>query len=182
MSIIPTYKAGKQTRELTKEEFYAIMEKGRFVRKSHKAFLILLYYIGCRKIEALRLRKESFKVKNGILFADIPAAKGGIERSPFQIDVNLPYVNLLCARVEKTKKKKRVFPFTEVTAWNLVKRVLPNHYPHFFRLNRTVKFLNDPNISLNEIRQWMAWKRLATIDSYVGYSERTIGKLSKTLE
>jgi len=182
VSIIPRYKAGKQTKELTKEEFWKVMEKGRFIKRMHRAFLVLLYYIGCRKIEALRLRKERFKVKGDILFCDIPAVKGGIERNPFQLALSLPYIDELCACIEKTRKGKRVFPFTEFTAWLIVKRVLPKHYPHFFRLNRTVKFLNNPNITTNEIRQWMAWKRLATVESYVGYSERTIGKLSKELE
>jgi len=139
---MPRYKSGKQIRELTKEEFWAVMEKGRFIKLTlHGAFLVLLYYTGCRKVEALRLKKESFKIKDGILFCDIPAVKGGIERTPFQLDLSLPYVDLLLKRIEKTKKARRVFQFSSFTAWLIVKRVLPNHYPHFFRLNCTVKFL-----------------------------------------
>ncbi len=84
--------------------------------------------------------------------------------------------------IEKRKKGRRVFPFSSFTVWLIVKRVLPNHYPHFFRLNRTVKFLNNPKVTVDEIRQWMAWKRLATVESYIGYSERAIGKLNRELE
>jgi len=91
-------------------------------------------------------------------------------------------VNLIVERVEKTRKGRRVFPFKEWTAWNIVKRVAPKKYPHFFRLNRTVKFLNNPNVTLDEIRQWMAWKKIDTVNNYLGYSERTIGKLSEELE
>ena len=105
-----------------------------------------------------------------------------IERTPFQLDSSLPYVGLLVKRIEKTRTGRRVFPFSSFTAWVIVKRVLPSHYPHFFRLNRTVKFLNNPKITVDEIRQWMAWKRLSTVESYIGYSELATGKLSKELE
>ena len=44
------------------------------------------------------------------------------------------------------------------------------------------KFLNNPDVTRNEVKRWMAWKSLATVDNYAGYSSKTIGKLSKTLE
>lgn len=177
------YKHGKQRREMPKEEFWGIMEKGHFVKpKLHRAWIAFLYYVGCRKAEALELIKENFKVTDSVLFVDVPAKKHGIERNPFKLGVKLPYVDLIVERVQKTRRGRRVFPFSAWTAWNIVKRVAPKKYPHFFRLNRTVKFLNDPSVTLNEIRQWMAWKNIRTVENYLGYSDRTIEKLSAKLE
>ncbi len=177
------YKHGKQKSEMEKETFYEIMEHGSFVKPlMHRAFLALLYYVGCRKAEALELTTRDFRITDDFLYVNIPAKKHGIERSPFKLNRKLPYVELILKRVKSTMKSKRVFPFNPVTAWLIVKRVAPKKYPHYFRLNRTVKFLNNPNVTLNEIRQWMAWKSIDTVNNYLGYSERTIGKLSQQLE
>jgi len=177
------YKFGKQKKEMLKEEFYNIIEHGRFVKGLlHKSFLVFLYYIGCRKSEALELTKEKFRITQDYLFVDVSAKKHGIERSAFKLNRKLPYVWLILNQLEMTRPNRRVFPISPVTAWRIVKRVAPEKYPHYFRLNRTVKFLNNPNVTLNEIRQWFAWKRMDTVNSYLGYSERAIGKLSEQLE
>jgi len=176
------YKHGKQLREMTKEEFYQHVESGNFVKFSHKVFLILLYYVGCRVTEALRLTRDKFKVTKSIVYAEIKAEKGGIQRPAFELNRSLPYVELLVKRVEAVQDNKLVFPFNRVTGWLIVKRACgENFYPHFFRLNRTVKFLNNPQVTLDEIRQWMAWKSIDTVNNYLGYSERTIGKLSQEI-
>jgi len=177
------YKFGKQKKEMLKEEFYNIIEHGRFVKPlMHKSFLVFLYYIGCRKSEALELTKEKFRMTQDYLFVDVSAKKHGLERSAFKLNLKLPYVSLIVKQLEMTKPREKVFPISPATAWRIVKRVAPKKYPHYFRLNRTVKFLNNPDVTLNEIRQWMAWKRMETVNSYLGYSERAIGKLSDELE
>ena len=177
------YKFGKQKKEMLKEEFYDIVEHGRFVKGLlHKSFLVFLYYIGCRKSEALQLTKENFRITQDNLFVDVSAKKHGIERSAFKLNLSLPYVPFIMKQLKMTKLGQKVFPISPVTAWRIVKRVAPKKYPHYFRLNRTVKFLNNPDVTLNEIRQWMAWKRMETVNSYLGYSERAIGKLSDELE
>jgi len=179
---MPKYKYGKQKKEMQKQQFYNLMEHGYFIKRMHKAFLSLLYYTGCRVSELLELTKENFELRNEKLLVDVTAKKKGIERDAFQLDTKLPYVDLIVDRVKKTRGTRRVFPMCRGTAWLVVKRVAPKKYPHFFRLNRTVKFLNNPKVTLNEVRQWMAWKSLDTVNNYLGYSERTIGKLSGELE
>lgn len=176
------FKHGKQKQEMPKEEFYKIMEQGKFVKHYHKAFLALLWYTGARVSELLELRKEHFKTKGNILYVKVKAEKHGTERTAFQLHKDLPYVNLIVKRTEKVRGTQRVFPFTRQTAWRIIKRVAPEKYPHYFRLNRTVKFLNNPDVTLNEIRQWMAWKSIKTVDHYLGYSDRTMEKLGKKLE
>jgi len=35
--------------------------------------------------------------------------------------------------------KERIFKFCRKTAYNIVKRIFPNLYPHYFRMNRITK-------------------------------------------
>ena len=169
---------------MPKEEFWEIMEKGRFVKpRLHRAWLAFLYYVGCRKTEALLLTPKSFEIQGEELLVDVPPLKHGIERDVFRLDLNLPYVDVIVEQLQKTRKGRRVWPFDETTGWRIVKRAAgEKYYPHFFRLNRCVKFLNNKDLTLNEVRQWFAWKSLKTVDSYLGYSDRTMKKLSRTLE
>ena len=165
--------------------FWNIIEHGHFVKpRMHKAFVTLLWYVGCRVSEIIELTKAQFEITKELVKIDIPAKKQGIDRSPFQLNRKLPYVNALAEYLESRRgKKRRVFPFSRVTAWAIIKRAFgEKYYPHYFRLNRTVRFLNNKNVTTNEVRQWMAWKSLRTVENYLGYSERTIGKLSKTLD
>jgi integrase len=179
---MPRYAHGKQTKSMTQEEFLAAMEKGHFMKPRHKAFLALLYYTGSRKAEILELTPEAWQVAPDALIVRVKAKKHGVERGAYILRRDLPYVNDIAAAVEKTRPAKRIFPFTPSTAWNVVKRILPKHYPHYFRLNRAVHFLDKPDVTLDEVRQWFGWKSLRTVDHYLGYSERTTTKLSVRLE
>jgi integrase len=174
--MLPRYKHGKQTTPITFEVFKNAMEKGEFKSKSHRSFLAFLYWFGTRKSEALERTKEDFTVKDGVFVVDAPAKKGG-KREPLEVDSDLPYVNLIIEQVEKTRKQKRVWNFTERTAIRIIKRALgEKYYPHFLRLNRASFFLEDPNTTVPDMKAWFGWKSIQTIDSYVGYSRRNIRK------
>jgi len=134
-----------------------------------------------RKSEALERVKEDFTVKDGLLIVDAPAKKGG-QREPLEVDADLPYIDLIIEQLEKTRKTRRLWRFSERTAINVVKRALgEKYYPHFLRLNRSTKFLEDPTTTLPEMKAWFGWKSAQTIDKYIGYSRRDIRKQSKRL-
>jgi integrase len=176
------FKHGKQNEEMPKATFYKIVEQGHFTKHWHKALVVLLWYTGSRISELLELRKQHFTIKDNILYVTVKAKKHGTPRNPFQLHMKLPYVNLIAERTKNVRGNRKVFPITRQTAWRIIKRVAPKKYPHYFRLNRTVKFLNNPDVTMNEIRQWMAWKSIKTVDHYLGYSDRTMQKLSEKLE
>jgi len=180
------YKHGKQKKTLDKETFAEIVEKGYFAKPSHKAFLILLYYFGCRVSELLMSGWDSFEITDTHLFADIKACKMGVERPRFMLNLNLPHMDwvityLKARHCDGKSCKHMAFPFSRQTAWNIVKRVMPEHYPHYFRLNRAVSFL-DLGLAPNKIRIWFGWKKWKTIDNYLGYSQKTTEELSEGLE
>lgn len=175
------YKFGKQKKTLEPEAFAELMLKGHFAKISHRAFLVLLYYTGCRVSEILKLTIEDFEITNKEVHVNILASKKGVERPTFTLALSLPEMDWVYAVLKKTKKGSRPFPFSRQTAHNIVKRVLPHHYPHFFRLNRVVSFLNQ-GYPQNKIRIWFGWKKWETINNYLGYSKRTTEELSEGLE
>lgn len=150
-------------------------KKGFVKPLSHKSYLSLLYWLGIRKAEALERIKEDFQVQDGILIITAPAKKGG-ERLPLEIPIDLPYVDLILQQINRTKKGRRVWTFESWTAWKIVKRVMPKHYPHFFRLNRATRFLDDPTTTIPEMKAWFGWKRADSLDPYIGISKRGIAK------
>ncbi len=182
------YKYGKQTEPIDLRTFRTIMDNGKFVRShslAHRSFLAFLYWFGVRKSEALERVREDFATKDGLLIVNAPPKKGG-ERMPLEIPVNYPYVNLIIKQVKKTRRTLknptcRVWNMSAATGWRVVKRVMPKHYPHFFRLNRATRFLEDPATTLPEMLAWFGWKRAETVDPYIGYSKRHIHKQRERL-
>lgn len=178
---MPRYKHGKQTRPMEPQRFKEIMEKGKFVDKLRdKSFLAFLYWFGIRKSEILERVKSDFVIKNGLLIIDASPKKGG-EREPLEISINYVYVDLIIEQIKRTRKTQKnptgkVWNMSGVTAWKIVKRVLPKHYPHFFRLNRATKFLEDPETTIPEMMAWFGWKQIKTVSPYIGHSRRYIKK------
>jgi site-specific recombinase XerD len=180
------YRYGKQTTTIDFPTFQNIMKKGEFVKgNTHRSFLAFLYWFGVRKSEALERTKSDFKVTDNFLVVKCPAKKRG-RRKLLKAPLDLPYVDLILEQVQKTRKTKanpnrRVWNFSAPTAWRIVKRVLPKHYPHFFRLNRAVHFLDDPTTTIPEMQAWFGWTQVKTINSYLGYSERHLDKQANRL-
>jgi len=190
VSTLPKYKYGKITAPIDFKTFQDAMENGKFVKSkmlSHKSFLAFLYWFGVRKAEALERTKEDFLIKDGLLIVNATPKKGG-EREPLEVSVDYPYVDLIVEKVKKTKhtlrnKEGRVWNFSSRTAINIVKRAMGDrYYPHFFRLNRATRFLEDPTTTLPEMKAWFGWKAAKTVDPYVGYSRRHIRRQRERLK
>jgi hypothetical protein len=179
------YKHGKQTTPINFEDFQQIMEREKFVKSSHKSLLAFLYWTGVRQSEALERIKEDFKKEDNFLIIYCPSKKHG-KREFLKLPSDLPYVDLIIDQIEKTRKSKRnpmrkVWNIDSTTAWRIVKRVMPKHYPHFFRLNRAVNFLNDPTTTTPEMLAWFGWRNISTINKYLGFSERHLDKQAERL-
>jgi len=180
------YKYGKQTTTIDFPTFQNIMKKGKFVKgNAHRSFLAFLYWFGVRKSEALERTKSDFRITDDFLIVKCPAKKRG-RRKLLKAPLDLPYIELILKQVQRTRKTKsnsnrRVWNFSAPTAWRIVKRILPKHYPHFFRLNRAVHFLDDPTTTIPEMQAWFGWTQMKTINSYLGYSERHLDKQANRL-
>lgn len=187
LKTVPKYKHGKMKKPIEFKRFKIAMNKGTFVKGDyHRSYLAFLYWFGIRRGEALAMKPNDFSVdkEKGIMIVNCPAMKGG-EREPLECRLDLPYVVLILKEVLNAieKKRERVWMFSEVTAWSIVKRALgQKYYPHFLRLNRATHFLEDPTTTVPEMLAWFGWKHTKTISPYVGYSRRHIKKQSSRLE
>jgi len=169
------YKHGKQKELIDFNAFQEMMENDNFKKGDcHRSFLAFLYWFGTRRKGALERKREDFHVQNGILFVKVEPLKRGEPSSPLEIDVDMLYVDLILNQVTKTLEGERVWQFSKVTAWRIVKRVDQKKYPHFFRLNRCTRMLDDPEATISKIKAWFHWKTTKTFDSYIGLSRRHV--------
>lgn len=169
------YRFGKQKKPIGFDEFENMMETGEFKKGDyHRSFLAFLFWFGLRRRAALERERGDFEIEDGVLFVTVAPLKRGIERPPLEIDIDLPYVDLIVNQVMETPEGERVWQFSEVTAWRIVKRVDERIYPHFFRLNRATHFLDDPTTTIPEMKSWFGWKDAKTISSYIGMSRRYV--------
>lgn len=188
--ILPRYKYGKITAPIDYQSFYGAMEKASFPKNrklSYKSFVAFLYWFGVRKSEALERVVDDFVVKDTLLIVNATPKKGG-QREPLEIPADYPYVNLIVKKIEQTQRspsnpKGRIWNSSPRTAITIVKHVMGDrYYPHFFRLNRATRFLEDPSTTLPEMKAWFGWKAAKTVDPYIGYSRRHIRRQRQRLK
>jgi len=154
-------------------------EKGRFLNPFRdKSFVALLYWTGVRKSEAYERVREDFAVTETDLVVDFhQRKKNGLEVPPLEIPIDLPYVDVIVAVVERTRQGQRVWRISSTTAWRIVKRALgQKYYPHFLRLNRITRMFDDPTTTVPEAKSWTGIKTTKALDSYIGYSKRRMKK------
>ena len=125
---MPAYKK-KITRLMDYEEFEEAIKD---LRPDQQAFLSILFFSGCRVSEALTLSASDIACRPDTIYIEFFRLKGSKQTDP----VGLPrtkYLDWLCSQYNE------VFDFSRTTAWRLVKRVFPELYPHYFRMNRITK-------------------------------------------
>jgi len=177
------YKHGKQTEPMEFKDFRMYVESGLKVdRERDMAFLYLLFYLGCRVRALLELRKGTdVTVEENDLVFKLKPLKHGIREVPLRLPLILPYMDQITQYSGTIKEGEKLFPFSYTTAWRIVKRIFPEKYTHYFRLNRCTQFLDDPEATLPEIKTWFGWKRAETVTAYIGSSPRHIRKGSQRL-
>lgn len=174
---MPNYtREGKIVEPLTDLEFKEGMTNGHFVQHDHRSLVILYYYTGVRRMEALRVIRDQFRITQDFIYFDVGQRLKHSKATPaLPIPKMAPFVDELEDRIIATPKGSRVFPYCSRTAYNIVSRVFK--YPHHFRLSRiTWFFLPHPEIgkpegfSIAEVRNWTGLT-LTSLDYYVGLAK-----------
>ena len=179
------YKHGKPNREISIIEFKTYLKDSIFVKPSHKAYFVLIYWIGARRTEPLNIKKEDLTERNSILFLKIPAFKRGERGGEIELPLYLPGMIYLKNRWLKTRKHRRLFPFETSTSWRIIKRVDPKFSPHWFRHNRITKLrklIDKGEISKDDIKSWTGIKSDRTLEGYGMKTQEGIHKVSKLLK
>lgn len=164
---MPNYsRNGKVLFPLTEQEFSEGLENGKFCRKKHRGFAVLLYHSGVRVSEALRAKKEDFTIRENTIYFEVgPRLKHGLHTPPLPINLDKSYVTEILYAIENTKAKKRVFPYCRMTGYNIIARVW--NYPHHIRLTKITQLLRS-KFSLIQVRSWSGHASLKSLDSYAG--------------
>ena len=174
---MPWYRReGKIQQPLTDKDFRDGMEHREFLQQKHRAFCVLLYYSAVRKKEALRAVKEQFQVTpKEIIFNVGKRLKHGIETPALPLPLDAPYVNELLAALGNTKLGQRVFPYSDKTGYNIVRRAFK--YPHLFRLSRITNFFLE-GWTIPQVHSWTGLT-LKALDYYVGLVD--VAKMGESL-
>jgi integrase len=165
---------GKIEIPLTKAEFDEGITTGKFCKKKHKAFAVLLYYAGLRKSELRRALKEQFQIQGDTLVFEVgQRLKHSKQTEPLQFPLSLPNMALVLEVIQSTRPGERVFDFSDRTAYNIIRRVW--HYPHHLRLTRITKEFQKGR-TVPEMKSFTGLT-LTALDSYIG--KVTISKIGK---
>ena len=162
---MPKYRK-KITRLMDYAEFkYAIQE----LPEDRQALLTLLFFSGCRISEALALTADDITCTENTIFVQFYRLKGSNQTDP----IPLPRVDALRWLCGQTGK---LWPFSRTTAYRTVRKVLPDLYPHYFRMNRIV-YISD-RFGDATVYSWVGICA-QSIDHYRG--KVNIGKVGKAL-
>jgi len=177
------YKHGKPNRELTLEEFREAITNSR-ISPLYKAYIVLLYWVGCRRSEPMAIRKEDIVEKDGALHIKIPAYKHGERGGVIALPLDYFGVNLIKEAWQRTRGNRRVFNFTDKTGYNYVKKVFPKMTPHWFRHNRITKLrrmIDGKTISLDDVKSFTGIKSDRTIQHYGMRTQEGVDRVVKVL-
>jgi len=99
---------------------------------ARQAFLSILFFAGCRVSEALALESNDISCTGDTIFIQFFRLKGSSQTDPQEV----PRADALLWLCEQEGK---LFSFSRSTAYRTVKKIFPDLYPHYFRMNRITK-------------------------------------------
>jgi integrase len=173
----PHYKY-KVTRPIRPEEFFkTIKEYPKILSTKHLSFLALIYWSGVRITEALNLEPNDFVHYPNHIEVRITRLKGSKQTENLVFPLKLAYVNDIVWQVKNTNDECKIWDFNRKTGYNIVKRVFPNLYPHFFRLNRITDIIRKHGLSGAKTYTGLT---LNSLNFYVGTMD--IKKIGESLE
>jgi len=99
---------------------------------ARQAFLSILFFAGCRVSEALALTSNDIHCTPDMIYITFFRLKGSKQTDPIPLP-RADSLEWLCGQEGK------LFTFCRKTAYNIVRLVFSQLYPHYFRMNRIVQ-------------------------------------------
>jgi integrase len=190
------YADGKPDREISHEEFVDAIGNAK-IPKEQRAFIVLLYWVGCRCSEPLVILREDIEEKDNRLYISIhyrrdakgeripfSRAKRGQAAGPTELPLENFGVDLIKEIWQKTKSGKKVFPFTAKTGYRAFKEVFPKKTPHWVRYTRITRLRKRLGIDLtiDGIKSFTGIRRDSTIENYGLKTTADIHKIADMLD
>jgi integrase len=193
------YKFGKPNMEiepselrelLTKDElFHFHAYKPQTIQKAlvlQKSYVAILYWVGARRSEPLEVVKEDITLnenKDGLLI-DIPAFKGGLRSGSIELPFTWVGVDLIYERWQQIRHGQKMWPFTSMTGYRIVKGLWPTRSPHWLRHNLLTKMrslVDSGQLDKDSIKSYTGIRSDRTIESYGMQTEEKSRKVTKVL-
>jgi len=191
------YKSGKQEDLMAPQEFYDKISKIDTLTIHHRrqrVFLLIMFYTGLRQGEIRMLRKSDFIFgEKSITIKAFRKKKGFWDREKltddqkkkviFNVPIrrDWPYVDEIVEWVNKFEGDDLILDVKSTTAWQYVKDIFPDKYPHFFRLNRLSTFANQPGMTFAKLRLWSGL-HLQTIEkAYMSSDPHLLEEMADTM-
>jgi hypothetical protein len=189
------YKNGKPNAEIDLDDLRRGIEQGHFTNERHKSYLVLLYWLGCRRGEPLcyvvnhqvkypGVRREDIELEADSLALKIPAFKNGKRAEKVHLPLELYGVGLIREAWEKTGKGKLIWNFSPPTGYNIIKRIWPNKSPHWLRHNRVTKIrrnIDGKTFSLDDAKSFTGIRSDRTMQNYGMTTVEGADRVSKAL-
>jgi len=137
--------------------------------------------------------KENIEEKEGSLYititvkTDIPFSrlKHGLAGGPSELPLSFYGVGLIKEAWERTRKGRKVFPFSSKTGYRLVKKLFPKKSPHWLRYNRITKLrqkIDGKKVSQDDVKSYTGIRRDSTLENYGMKTKAGIRRVAKVLE
>lgn len=160
---MPKYKK-KITRLMDYKEF---KEKIDSLPIARRAFLSILFFTGCRVSEALALTSDDISCTEDTIYIQFFRLKGSKQTDPTE-PPRADALTWLC------DQEGKLFTFSRKTAYNIVKKVFPDLYPHYFRMNRITNTLEKFGVPTVKHSFGLS---LSSIEHYIGKVDiKRVGK------
>jgi hypothetical protein len=159
-----------------------------------RTYLILHFWTPLRKSEIYERQRQDFEIKGNTLRINLYRKKKyyrpNEKKEPFFLPLKLPLLNEVIEWLNHFEPEERPWNFSSTTAWNYVKEVFGDYYPHFFRfdyITKAVENAQDPKTLIIELLMDTGLD-LATISAYImsnpkhrtSINERELESLTKT--
>ena len=123
----------RYTKKITRLMDYAEFKKAIwYLSVDRQALLSILFFSGCRVSEALALTADDITCSGETIFLQFFRLKGSKQTDPQEVP-RADALQWLC------EQEGKLFSFSYSTAYRTVKKVFPDLYPHYFRMNRITK-------------------------------------------
>jgi integrase len=165
-------------RVLSEREVIEILDKAE---PREKALVCTLYLVGCRINEALKLRAEDIREDQNRVFIRIAYSKREDKKGKFHVvlikksDKNREFLDPILYYIEG--REGLLFNITRQRAWQKLKQLNPELYPHLFRHTRATR-LAERGATSQQLKVYFGWNKTGSADPYV---EETM-ELIKDLE
>lgn len=141
-----------------------------------KGLIALLYLTGARINEALEVKAEGITENGDHVYINIPFSKRREKRMGEDHVVPIPRGAPFLEHILFLKqyfKQGKLFDFSRQNAWQKLKRLDPEIYPHLFRHTRATR-LTDAGATENQLAIYFGWKDPRPAKNYIERSPKRL--------